>query len=164
MANQPADRTSGPATAPPSTVRNAALLMWGLIGLMAARTLLTIVFLDDLVDSYQESLTGGDQLPRGVVEQGAPAYVPIAVGSLLILGGLLALCAVFVQRGARWARFVAMMFASLSALGGLLTLIQPTTALFTVLGLLNAVVGLAIIVLLFSGRSNVFFARRPVRR
>lgn len=159
---QPPGQPPGPEI--PASIRNASLLLWGLVGLMAVRTLLTIVFLDDLVDAYANSLTGGDQLPRALVEDGAPAYVPIALFSLVVFGGLLALCAHFVTRGAPWARIVATMFGSLAALGGLLVLLQPSTLVFTVLGLLNACLAVAAVVMLFSRESNAFFGRKRAAR
>lgn len=128
--------------AAPSSVHTAALLLWGLVALMVVRTLLTVVLLDDLPDSY----------------------LPLALVVVLILGGLLALSAVFVTRGANWARVVGCMFASAAALAGLLVLLQPSTVLFTMLGLASAVAGLAAIVLLFSRPANAFFAAQRRRR
>lgn len=121
----------------PAPVRTAALLLWTLVGLMVVRTLATIVFLDP-----------------------GPAYIPTGLLVLLILGGLLGLCAVYVQRGAGWARVVATMFTTAAALAGLLVLLQQSTPLFTLLGLLNGGVAVAAIVLLFSKQSNAFFAKK----
>ena len=150
-------RATPPAAAVPPAVRTASMLLWVLVALMAVRTLVTIVLLDDLVDAYAESLRGGAALPRDVVADGAPAYVPVALFSLFVFGGLLGLCAAFVKRGAAWARIVATMFASLAALGGLLVLLQPSTVLFTLLGVLSAAVAVAAVVLLFSGPAKAFF-------
>lgn len=133
-------------TAPPA-VRTASLILCVLVGLMVVRTLATILLLDDLVDA---SADDGD----------APAYVPLALVTLAVFGGLLALCAVFVRRGAGWARIVATMFASLAALAGLQVLVQPSTVLFTLLGVVNAAVAVAAVVLLFSAPANEFFRER----
>lgn len=130
-----------PAVEIPSSVRTAARLLWALVALMVIRTVSTILFLD------QES-----------------SYVSVALLILLVLGGLLSLCAVHILRGARWARFVAFMFASAGAIAGLLVLFQPSTALFVVLGLLYGAVSVAALVQLFARTSNAFFAAVRKRR
>lgn len=155
-----------PAGEAPPSVRTASVLLWVLVGLIAVRTLTTIVLFDDLIDAYAEGDASAG-LPRDAVEDAAPAYVSTAVFTFVVLGGLLALCAVYVRRAAGWARIVATMFASLAALAGLLVLLQPSTPLFTVLGLLNAAVAVAVVVQLYSRSANDFFraqrGRRPSR-
>ncbi|MDQ3463907.1 MAG: hypothetical protein M3500_04205 [Actinomycetota bacterium] len=153
-----------PASEIPPSVRNAALLLWTLVGLMVVRTVLTIVFLDDLLGAYANGLDGGAAPPPDIASDRTPAYVPIAVTTLVVLGGLLAVCAVFVPRAAGWTRVVATMFASLAALAGLLVLLQPTTPLFTLLGVLNGVVAVTAVVLLFSRTSNAYFREQRLRR
>lgn len=148
----------------PQSVRTAAMLLWALVGLMAVRTLTTIVLFDDLLDAYAEQVDGAQALPADGVAEAAPAYVSTAVFTLVVFGGLLALCAVHVRRAAGWARIVATMFASLAALAGLLVLLQPSTPLFTVLGLLNAAVAVAAVWQLYSRSANEFFRAHRRRR
>jgi len=121
----------------PLQVRRAAQLLWLLVVLMAVRTVLTVA----VYDVYRGSL--------------ALAFV-----TLVMLGGLLGLCALGVARGQRWARIVGVMFASVTALGGVSSLLSPSTAAFAVLGLAGALVSVAAIWFLCSGSANVFFRRR----
>lgn len=130
-----------PAAGIPPTIRIATTLIWALVALMAVRTALSFTFVD----------------------QPAQTYVPTALGSLLLLGGLLALAALNVRRGVRWARWLAAMFASLAAFGGLLGLAAPTSVQFTLIGLVSAAVAVTVIVLLFSGPAQAFFRRRGGR-
>lgn len=133
-------------TAGSSSVRMAVLLIWSLFGLLAVRTLLTIVLLDSLLDEVAADRTDTSGRTREYVESVAPAYVPIAVISLVIFGGLLALCAIFVGRGAGWARITAIVISVLALLGALLgVFVQPGTILFLVLNILIAVTALGVI-------------------
>lgn len=133
---------TGPDTglAVPLQVRRAAQLLWLLVGLMVARTLLTLT----VYNAYRGNI--------------ALAFVTV-----VMLGGLLGLCAFGVQRGQRWARIVAVMFASVTTFGGISSLLNPSTAAFAVLGLLGAMVSVAAICFLCSGTANIYFRRRRTR-
>ena len=94
----------------------------------------------------------------------APAYTSIAVGSLVIFGGLLLLAAPFVPRAAGWARLVATVIAVLNALGLVVVLIQPAPAWYKLFGLATGLPALGILVLLYRADENAFFRRsRPAR-
>jgi hypothetical protein len=111
----------------------AVLLIWTLVGLLAVRTLLTIVLLDSLIDAFAEG-RGDAVLGREYLEGAAPAFIPIALISLIVFGGLLALCAIFIGKGARWARVTAIVMSVLALLGALLGIfVQPSTILFIVI-------------------------------
>lgn len=124
----------------------AVLLIWSLIGLLAVRTLLTIVLLDSLLDEVAATRTDTAGQTREYVESVAPAFVPIALISLVLFGGLLALCAIFIPKGARWARITAIVLSVLVLLGALLGIfVQPGTILFLVINVLVAVTSLGVI-------------------
>jgi len=127
----------------------AVLLIWSLVGLLVVRTLLTIVLIDSLIDAYGESLLDAGLAPREYLEGIAPAYVPIALIQLVLFGGLLALCAIFVARGARWAPITATVTSVLALLGSLLVFVQASTGLFIVVNVLVAVTALGVIYYLF---------------
>lgn len=121
----------------PLQVRRAAQLLWLLVALMAVRTILTV----GVYDAYRGN-------------------VALAFVTLVMLGGLLGLCALGVPRGQRWAQIVGVMFASAAALGGVSSLLNPSTGAFAVLGLVGAMVSVAAICFLCSRSANVFFRHR----
>jgi len=124
----------------------AVLLIWSLVGLLAVRTLLTIVLLDSLLDEVAATRTDTAGRTREYIESVAPAFVPIALISLVLFGGLLALCAIFIGKGARWARITAIVLTVLVLLGALLGIfVQPGTILFLVINVLVAVTSVGVI-------------------
>lgn len=153
------------ATAPatvPKTVTAAALLTWIYIGLAALSAILTIVLKDELVARFMEG-----RYDRGYSDpdQVAPAFVPVAIGGLLIFGVVFALCAVFLTRGAGWARVTLIVFAILSFLGTGPELLQPRPAYFAVLDVLQALVALGILFLLWHGATRAYFrAHKAAKR
>lgn len=128
------------AAEPPLQVIRAAQLLWLLVALIVVRTVLTVV----VFDAYAGN-------------------VALAFVTVVLLGGLLSLCAVGVARGQRWARIVAVMFASVSALGGISSALNPSSAVYGVLGAIGALVSIAAIRFLWTGAANTYF-RRPARR
>jgi hypothetical protein len=141
----------------PPSVRNATFAVWAMLALLLLRTVLTFAFTDDLVDAWIEDNESAKLLPRDLAEAGAPRYTAVAIG-VLIVGIVLAFAAINLRKAARWARIVAVIFAALSLLGVVVSLIAPT---ITVLLIINVVVGLlaaAVMALLFTTEANRFFA------
>lgn len=126
-------------------MRMAVLLLWSLVGLIVVRSLLTILLFDTLIDAYGAELLDAGLAPRESLEGLAPAYVPIALVQMVLFGGLLALCAIFVARGAPWARIAAIVMSALALLGSLLVFFQATTILFIVVNVLIGVTALEVI-------------------
>jgi hypothetical protein len=151
------------ADAAPSSpsVRTAVLLMYGLLGVIALRALLSLVAHDALLDAFAKSrdLDRSTEYGKFAVDTAAPAYTTIAIGSLVIFGVLLLLTAAFLRRGARWARVVATVVAVLNLLNIVVVFAQPAPIWFRLLGLAAALLGLAILVLLYRPDANAFFRR-----
>jgi hypothetical protein len=145
-------------TTTPQPVRNAALAVWAILGLVVVRVILTMVMSDDLIDAWIDSNETAKALPRELAESGAPAYAPIAIITLVI-GLVLALAAANLSKGAKWARVVVYVFASLNILGILLSFLAPTLVVLMVINVLVALLSVAAIVLLSTGDANRFFAR-----
>ena len=145
-------------TTTPSAVRNAALAVWAILGLVVLRVILTITMNDALVDAWIESNSSAAALPREIAAEGAPQYTGVAIG-ILVIGLVLALAAANLSKGARWARVVVYVFASLNILGIVLSLLAPTLLVIMMINVLVAVLSVAAIVLLSTGESNRFFAR-----
>lgn len=133
---------SGPAAdvERPLPVTRAAQLLWLLVALIVVRTVFTVA----VFDAYAGN-------------------VALAFVTVVLLGGLLGLCAFGVARGQRWARIVAAMFASVSALGGISSALSPSNAVYGVLGAVTALVSIAAIRFLCTRAANAYF-RRPARR
>jgi hypothetical protein len=148
---------SAPTTAPPA-VRNAALAVWAILGLVVLRVVLTLAFADDLVDAWIDANDTAKALPREIAAEGAPAYTGVAIG-ILVIGLVLALAAANLSKGARWARVVVYVFASLNIIGIVLSLVAPTLLVLMVINILVAALSVAAIVLLSSKDANRFFAR-----
>jgi hypothetical protein len=147
-----------PAPAVPAQVRNATYAVWALLGLIVLRLILTIALKDDLVDKYIEGNRSAQSLPPEIAEGMAPSYTGVAIVSL-VLAGILAAAAVFLPKGASWAKVVAIVFASLSVLGVVMSLVAPTLPVLLVINLLSGAASIAVIVLLVSGPANRFFAK-----
>jgi hypothetical protein len=146
----------------PPSVRTATLLIYGLIGLYVLQTILSIAGKDSLIDAYAEEqgIDTNSDFGRAVAEEGAPAYVAIAIGSLIIFGGLLVLCAVFINRRANWARIVVTILAALNILGMLLAFVQPSPWWYKLASILAGLVSIAIIVFLYRSDANAFFRKQ----
>jgi hypothetical protein len=139
----------------PSVITIATALVWTLVGLFVLRAVLTYALFDSLMDSWVDSRSAG--LPREILEEGAPQYKSIGLASAVVIGGVLAAAAVFLARGAGWARIVATIFGVLGFLGGLLVLAQPAPAWYKLLGLIVAAVALAVVVMLWTPTASGFF-------
>jgi hypothetical protein len=149
---------TAPTTNPPSAVRNAALAVWAILGLLVVRVILTFAMSDALIDAWVDSNDTAKSLPRELVEAGAPKYGAVAIG-VLVIGVVLALAAANLAKGARWARVVVYVFASLNILGIVVSFLAPSLVALMVINALVALLSVAVIVLLSSGEANRHFAR-----
>ena len=148
----------GPRAEPPSSVRLAVNLIWVGIALSIVNSLLTFVFLDDVVDQAIEAAGGSATLDRDAAQLGAVVGVVV---TLVFTVALYVLFAIFIRKGANWARIV---YTVLAVLGLLLSLVgiagQP--ALQLVLSLVGIALTVATLVLLFRPESNRYFSgQRP---
>jgi len=144
------------ATAP---VRIATTLLWALVGIGVLRTILTFALFDSLLDAYVDR-QGDTGLAREVIEDGAPAYRSVALVSGLLFAALLAAAALGVSQGRNWARILGIVLCVLVAFGGLILAIQPAPIIFPLLGLVNAAVAIAAVVLLAKSEVRTWCKRR----
>lgn len=152
-------RSANPTAAPPATVRLAAMLLLAVTGVLVVRAVLTYLWFDDLIDWYIE-WRGLERLPREVAADFAPGYRSFALVNVLVFGTALAVLAVFVLRGAGWARIAATVVGVLGLLGGVLSVVQPATIPFRMLGALVALGLAAAVVLLWMPASSAFVRGR----
>ncbi|MGI8723379.1 MAG: hypothetical protein ACR2JG_14285 [Geodermatophilaceae bacterium] len=156
--------TTDPRARRSPAVRVAVLVLCALIGLLAVRVLLTFVLMDSLLDLRRADYFGGGNeviadtdFGRSIIENWRPDYIRHALFLFAIPAVLLALCAVFVAKGARWVRItgvvisVLILAASLSAI----FLARPYTVPFNVIDALIAVTAVgAIVYLILAGRKE----------
>ena len=142
----------------PQPDKLATTVVWAVLGLLVLRVILTFVFADDLVDAWIGDNATAKAMPRELAEAGAPKYTGVAIG-VLVIGAVLALAAVNLGKGARWARVVAIVFAALSIVGVVVSLIAPSIAVLIVLNIVVGLLSVATIVLLVRKDSSAFFAR-----
>jgi glucose-6-phosphate-specific signal transduction histidine kinase len=150
-ADRPASASAGTA---PSSVRTAALLVYALVGLAVIRTIIAIVAEDTLIDAYVES--GDSSVNTEFARDAAPAYIPIAIGSLVIFGGLMLLTAYFFTKGKSWARITAIVICVLGVLVGLVSFLQPAPVWYQLLGVLSGLLSLGVIVMLLRADARAF--------
>jgi hypothetical protein len=142
----------------PQPVKLATTAVWAVLGLLVLRAILTFVFADQLLDAWIGDNATARAMPRELAEEGAPKYAAVAIG-VLVIGAVLALAAVNLSKGARWARVVAIVFAALTVIGVVVSLIAPSIAVLVVLNIVVGVLALATIWLLVSQEASAFFAR-----
>jgi hypothetical protein len=142
----------------PQPVKLATMAVWAVLGLLVLRVILTFVFADELLDAWIEDNATARAMSREFAEDGAPKYSAVAIG-VLVIGAVLALAAVNLGKGARWARVVAIVFAALTVVGVVVSLIAPSIVVLVVLNIVVGVLALATIWLLVSQEASAFFAR-----
>ena len=103
--------------------------------------------------------TWGDIYDEGgadAVSDSAPAYVPIAVISTIIFGGIMALLAIFLQRGDNWARIVLTVLAVLGVLGAFSNFVQHRPALLLVITVLQLALYVGLLVFMWHRDSSAY--------
>lgn len=143
----------------PQSVKYAVLAVWAVLALLVLRVILTFVFADDLLDAWIDSNSTARAYSRALAEQSAPKYSAVAIG-VLVIGGVLAAAAVGLGKAARWARVTAIVFAVLTVLGVVVSLIAPSIAVLLVLNIVVGLLAVAAVVLLLSKDASAFFAKR----
>lgn len=142
----------------PKPVKYATTAVWAVLGLLVLRVILTFAFADQLLDAWIDDNATARALSRELAEASAPKYTGVAIG-VLVIGAVLAFAAVNLGKGARWARVVAIVFAALSVIGVVVSLIAPSIVVLVVLNVVVGLLSLAIIWLLLQKESSAFFAR-----
>lgn len=142
----------------PQSVRNATLAVWAVLALLVLRAVLTVALSDELIDAYVSDHQTLKAFPREFAVDAAPSYTAVAI-VVLVIGAVLAFAAANLGKAARWARVVAIVFAALSLLGVVVSVVTPTIAVLLVINILVGLLSAAVIVLLCTGDANRFFAK-----
>lgn len=159
--NQPAGgpaygAPASPRGARPSSVDLAVKLIWASIALSLLSAVFTFVMIDSIIDQQLEGAGATESVNRDTIRTAAMVG---AVFGLVISVGITALLAIFIGKGANWARIVYTVLAALGVVFGVFGLgAQPL--LLTVLSLLSLLITVAVVVLLFRSESNAWFKAR----
>lgn len=125
----------------PSLLRAAALTAWVVVVLVVLRTVLVFTRADDLLDARSEEWSGE------WAEDRTPLLTGVALG-MLAAAAVLGLAAVFLPRGARWARVVAMLFAVVVVAGAEVLAWTPTLGPLLLIDVALMVLCIAVVMLL----------------
>jgi hypothetical protein len=143
------DAARGPV---PGSVQNAVRLMF----LRSAISVVALVVLVAKRDEYEKQY-----LTKTPTASNATIDAALTVGA--VIGIVILVFYVFlafkVRAGANWARIVTWVIAGLGILGALVSFGQPDLTISRVLGVIVAVIDVAVVVLLALGGSNRFFRR-----
>lgn len=147
----PADRGE-----PPRSIQLAVTLIWVTIGLGLLSSLLSFLYLDEIIQMTLDQ-AGAGGLDEDAVRSGVMvgAVIGLTIG-VLLYGGL----ALFIKRGAGWARIVYSILAAISILAAVLSLGDPQPILLRLVGLIGSGVTASVLWLLWQKESTDWF-RRP---
>lgn len=146
-------------TEPPAPLRTAVLLMrvGALLSLLSL--LSTFLFRDQIRDQVEQTLEDqGSAITADAVDTAVAVGTAFAVFVGLVGVALWLWMAWANGRGKGWARIVATVLFALSAISFLFSFSQPQPVLSTVLGLVNLVLGAAIVFLLWKRESSAYYA------
>jgi hypothetical protein len=136
----------------PTTVVNAVRLML----LRSGVGVISLIVLFTTKDDLRKRILA-DQ------HDATESTVNTALGVAAVIGLVILVFYVFlafqIGKGANWARIVTFVIAGLGILGALISFGQPDPPLSQVLGIVVALIDVAVVVLLASGDSNRFFRR-----
>lgn len=138
--------------APPPSVQRAVMLIFVNIALSVLTTILTFVFLDDIVEAQ------GLNLDDAAMDAGRTGAIVGAIVGLVVFGGLFVLLAIFIRKGANWARIVWTVFAAIGLVFGVIGLLADQPVLLLLVGIVSMVITVIVLVLLWTKESNAYFS------
>jgi len=103
----------------PASVKTAINIIWAYIALSVISTLLSFLYLDQIIDDAMAAQPASSAATEEVVRSS------VIVGSvvvLVVIVGLSVLLAIFLGKGKNWARIVLTVLVAISLLGGLVGL------------------------------------------
>lgn len=152
-APQPPD--AQPVGDPPGSIRTSVALVWAVVAASVLNALLSFAFIDALVASARatEPVLTAETARAGVISSAVSAVV---------FGALWVLLALFLRRGANWARIVLSIFAGIGVLTGLPALTMTgKPVLLTVVGAVTLTLEVALLYFLWQRDSGGYLKPRP---
>lgn len=136
----------------PPSVKTAVTLIWVSVGLGVVSSLISLLFLDDIVDQTLEADASG--MSRDTAQAFAIGGV---VFSLIISVALAALFAYFIGKGANWARIVYTVLAVIGIIFGLFGLLGSQPVVLLLLSVVSLAISVATLVFLYRPDANAYF-------
>ena len=152
--------------AQPAAVKRAIWLLWALVLLGLATTVLTVVMRDDLIRSWAEGRPDIRPLLESeglqAVKDGAvqpPAFVPVAVVLFVVVALLIWVLVVFFRNGYGWARVSLTVLLVLVAIGTVASMRSGPPTTFLVLAFVSFVIELAAVAYLWHPQTSQYLRR-----
>ena len=141
----------------PATVTYAVYALWLFVALGIVGFVVNLSKQDEI---KADILRKSPNLSRSAVDAGAKVGLIFGLVFTVFYIALVLL----VARGKNWARIVIWVFAGLGVLGGLVTFTQPSPTILHALAVVQALLDVAIIVLLALPASHPWFRRQQAYR
>ncbi len=137
---------------PPPAIKTSVNIVWASVALAVISTILTFVYLDDIVEAAEVSLNSPE------ADAARTGAIVASVIALLIFGALWILLGIFLRKGANWARIVLTVLAALGLLGGLYNSSQDLPAVLQVLNVIQMALYVALLVFMWKRESSDYIA------
>lgn len=150
----PPERHGQPTTTePPPAIKTSVTIIWAAIALSVVSTILSFIYLDDLVEASGGNLEGAD---LDAARTGGMIGAAIA---LLFFGVLWVVLAIFLRKGANWARIVLTVLAVLGIAFVLFSLLaggQPV--IFLIINLVTLALYAALLYFMWQPESTAYLS------
>jgi len=147
-----------PQGEPPSSIRTSVNLVWGIVALLVLNAVVTFIFFDDIIASAAEAQ--GTTIDESVVRG---TGIDTARCCLVVFGALWVLFAMFLQRGAKWARIGLSIMAGLGVVFGLFGATSSPHAGLLVVGVITWVLEAALLWFLWQKDSSAYLGGGTAR-
>ena len=147
------------ATEPPPSIKTAVNIVWAVVAVSVLSTILTFLYLDDLVEA-----AGGANLTATKENAARTGAIVGAIIGFLLFGALWVLLAIFLRKGANWARIVLTVFAVLGLAFGIFGLFagdQP--AILLILSLVQLALYAALLYFMWRKESSEYLTAAKAR-
>ncbi len=142
---------------PPPAIKTSVNIVWALVALVVLSVIITLLSLDDIVDAVGVDRTSAER------DAARTGVIVGAIVALVIFGGLWTILAIFLRKGASWARIVLTVLAALGLILGLLTLGGNLSAVLLVIRLVQMALYVALIVFMWRPESSQYIAGQRAR-
>jgi len=137
-------------TEPPPSINTSMNIIWAALALQVISTILSFVFLDDLLEAA--GINPGD----ADVDAARTGALIGAVVGFVIFGGLWVLFGVFMRKGANWARIVLTVLAALGLIFGVVGVLGEQPVIFLILGLVQMALYVALLYFMWRPESSAY--------
>ncbi|MBA3264799.1 MAG: hypothetical protein H0T14_00290 [Nocardioidaceae bacterium] len=139
---------------PPASISTSFNIILGVLALSALSTVLSFVYLDELVEAANVDTAGID------LDAARSSAMIGAVIGFLVFGALWVLFGVFLRKGANWARIVLSILVALGLVFGLLGLSREQPVVFLLLSLAQLALYAALMYFMWRPESTAYLKGR----